>query len=63
MVANNIEVPLEIKTKQFINEIGSRLYRLLSLITTEDAANFAKSSIDGVICDVEAFIKEVRDSE
>ena len=58
-----MKFPIEIKTKQFMKDLGTRLYRLLPLIKVNDSANVAKCCIDEVICDVEEFIDDVTDGK
>ena len=58
---NGVEIPLEVKHRQFTNDVKSRLGEIVRLIHNEDLTKVAQSRIEGISYDLNEYLNSLTD--
>ena len=56
---NGMEIPLEVKHRQFTNDVKSRLGEIVRLIHNEDLTKVGQSRIDGITYDLIEYLNSL----
>lgn len=59
---NGIEIPIEVKHRQFANDVKYRLGEIVRFIHNEDLTKVAESRIQGIIYDLEEYLSGISNS-
>ena len=59
---NGVEIPTEVKNRQFSNDIKHRLGEIVRFIHNEDLTKLAQSRIDGIVYDLTEYLNKLSDS-
>ncbi len=59
---NSIEIPIEVKHRQFTNDVKYRLGEIVRFIHNEDLTKVAESRAQGIIYDLEEYLSGMSDS-
>ena len=56
---NGVEIPLEVKNRQFTNDVKHRLGEIIRFIHNEDLTKVAQSRIDGITYDLIEYLNSL----
>ena len=59
---NGIEIPIEVKHRQFTNDVKYRLGEIVRFIHNEDLTKVAESRVQGIIYDLEEYLSGISNS-
>ena len=59
---NGVEIPTEVKNRQFTNDVKHRLGEIVRFIHNEDLTKVAQSRIDGINYDLNEYLNSLTDS-
>ena len=62
LASNGVEIPTEVRHRQFSNDIKHRLGEIVRFIHNEDLTKVAQSRIDGIIYDLTEYLNKLSDS-
>lgn len=58
---NGVEIPIEVKHRQFTNDVKSRLREIVGLIHNKDLSKVGQSRIDGITYDLIEYLNSLSD--
>ena len=62
LTSNGVEIPTEVKNRQFTNDVKHRLGEIVRFIHNEDLTKVAQSRIDGITYDLAEYLTQLSDN-
>lgn len=59
LASNGVEIPIEVKNRQFANDVKHRLGEIVRFIHNEDLTKVAQSRIDGIAYDLSEYLNQL----
>ncbi len=59
---NGVEIPIEVKHRQFTNDVKYRLGEIVRFIHNDDLTKVAESRVQGIIYDLEEYLSGISNS-